>query len=112
MTRNQIGSLVVPLQPSANPARSNPFPLGAGKDQWGFGFQLASGGDPAARSAGSYAWAGIYNTEFWIDPQKQIGAILLMQVLPFYDSTAIEVLRGFEQRIYRHLVLSSAPLKS
>ena len=112
MTRNQIGSLVVPLQPSSNPARANPFPLGAGKDQWGFGFQLAATGGPAARSVGSYAWAGIYNTEFWIDPQKQIGAILLMQVLPFYDSKAIDVLRGFEQRIYRHLVLSSAPLKS
>lgn len=103
MTRNQIGTLFVPLQPTTNPALSNPFPLGAGKDTWGLGFQLAAGGDASMRSAGSLSWAGIFNTEFWIDPQKQVGAVLMMQVLPFYDERAIETLRGFEQRVYRNL---------
>jgi methyl acetate hydrolase len=112
MTRNQIGNLVVPQQPTTDPARSNPFPLGAGKDKWGLGFQLATTGDASSRSVGSYSWAGIFNTEFWVDPQKQIGAVLLMQTLPFYDERAIQTLRGFEQRVYRHLVLSSAPPKS
>ena len=112
MTRNQIGNLVVPLQPTTNPGLSNPFPLGAGKDKWGLGFQLAVAGDAASRSVGSYAWAGIYNTQFWVDPQKQIGAVLMIQVLPFYDERAIATLRGFEQRIYGNLVLSSAPPKS
>jgi CubicO group peptidase (beta-lactamase class C family) len=124
MTRNQIGNLFVPLQPTTNPNLSNPFPLGAGRDRWGLGFQLAAGGDPSMRSAGSLSWAGIFNTEFWIDPQKQVGAVLMMQVLPFYDERAIEALRGFEQRVYRGLtgsagatarvapVLSSRPSKS
>ena len=103
MTSNQIGSLVVPLMPTANPAISKPFPLGAGKAKWGLGFLLAPDAGPDAPSAGSYSWAGIYNTEFWIDPQKQMGAVLLMQTLPFYDDKAIEVLRGFEARVYRSL---------
>jgi methyl acetate hydrolase len=103
MTRNQIGSLVVPLQPSTNLALSKPFPLGAGRDKWGLGFQLATTRDRKARSVGSYSWAGIYNTEFWVDPQKRIGAVLMMQALPFYDEKAIETLKGFEQRVYAGL---------
>ena len=63
-------------------------------------------GSPAVkdqRSPGSLAWAGIFNTEFWIDPDKGIGGILLMQYLPFYDKAAIETLVGFEQRVYQTL---------
>jgi CubicO group peptidase (beta-lactamase class C family) len=103
MTRNQIGSLVVPLMPTANPAISKPFPLGAGKAMWGLGFLLSPDAGPDAPSAGSYSWAGIYNTEFWIDPQRQIGGVLMMQALPFYDDAAISALRGFESRVYRAL---------
>lgn len=103
MTSNEIGSLVVPLQPTANPAVSKPFPLGGGRDKWGLGFLLETASDNSSRSVGSYSWAGIYNTEFWIDPQKQIGAVLLMQDLPFYDEDAIAVLKGFEARVYRAL---------
>ena len=55
------------------------------------------------RSVGSLAWAGIFNTEFWIDPERGIGAVLLMQYLPFYDDEAIEVLQGFERRVYSGL---------
>jgi len=36
-------------------------------------------------SPGSYTWAGIYNTHFWVDPKWKIAAVLLIQVLPFYD---------------------------
>jgi CubicO group peptidase (beta-lactamase class C family) len=71
---------------------------------WGLGFQLA--GRPASRfdrSEGSMAWAGIFNTEFWIDPKREIGVMLLMQTLPFYDDDAIAILRGFEQRVNEHV---------
>jgi CubicO group peptidase (beta-lactamase class C family) len=49
------------------------------------------------------SWAGIFNTEFWIDPVRGIGGVLLMQYLPFYDAEAIEVLNGFEKRLYEGL---------
>jgi CubicO group peptidase (beta-lactamase class C family) len=55
------------------------------------------------RSPGSLSWAGINNTFYWIDPQKQVGAVLLMQMLPFYDEAALRVLNGFEQRVYTNL---------
>ena len=105
MSRNQTGDVKVRLQPTANAAYSKPFPLGAGEDVWGLGFQLAAPGkpDPARRRPGSMSWAGINNTFFWIDPQAKIGAIVLMQVLPFYDEAAIAVLTGVEARVYQHL---------
>jgi methyl acetate hydrolase len=104
MGENQIGSIFVEEQPAAVPARTRPMPLGAGKDKFGLGFQIASG-DAAAkfRSKGSMSWAGLFNTEFWIDPVKQIGGIQMMQVLPFYDDGAIRTLRGFEETVYREL---------
>jgi len=105
MSRNQTGDVKVRLQPTANAAYSKPFPLGAGEDVWGLGFQLAAPGkpDPARRRPGSMSWAGINNTFFWIDPQAKIGAIVLMQVLPFYNEAAIAVLTGVEARVYQHL---------
>ena len=105
MGQNQIGSVVVDEQPDADPARTRPFPIGAGRDKFGLGFQIAVRDDryAAYRSPGSLSWAGINNTHFWIDPQKHIGVVVLMQVLPFYDDTCIRVLRGFEELVYRHL---------
>ena len=105
MTRNQTGNVKVRLQPSADPLRSKPYPLGAGEDVWGFGFQLAAPAKPAAnmRRPGSMSWAGINNTFFWIDPQQQIGVIVLMQMLPFYDDAAIKILQGVEERVYQHV---------
>src|SRR5688572_17676916 len=42
MFENHTGSVVVPLQESANLTLSKNFPVGAGKDHWGLGFQLAA----------------------------------------------------------------------
>jgi CubicO group peptidase (beta-lactamase class C family) len=104
MGQNHIGNVRVEQQPAANPAVSEPFPLGAGRDTFGLGFQVTGAHDePSERSPGSLAWAGIFNTEFWIDPARGVGGVLLMQYLPFYDRDAIETLQGFEQRVYQGL---------
>jgi CubicO group peptidase (beta-lactamase class C family) len=105
MGRNAIGSVVLELQPDADQRRTKPFPLGAGKDKFGLGFQIAAD-DPATRgfrSPGSMSWAGIFNTEFWVDPFKHLGGVHMMQLLPFYDAGAIRALRGFEQTVYRYV---------
>ena len=105
MGQNAMGSIFVQLQPDADKNRTKPFPLGAGKDKFGLGFQIAAD-DPATRgfrSPGSMSWAGIFNTEFWVDPVKKIGGVHMMQLLPFYDDGAIRALRGFEQTVYREL---------
>lgn len=103
MGTNMIGDVRVSLQPAASPV-TRPFPLGAERDTFGLGFQVTEAPrEPDMRSPGSMSWAGIFNTEFWIDPREDIAAVLLMQYLPFYDDAAITALQGFEQRIYRHL---------
>ncbi len=103
MGENNIGSLFVELQQAADQSLSKPFPLGAGHDKFGLGFQIASSDPKYAkfRSAGSMSWAGIYNTEFWIDPKRHIGVVMMMQALPFYDEGAIRTLRDFEELVYQ-----------
>jgi methyl acetate hydrolase len=103
MGENHIGAVFVDTQTISAPALSKPFPLGAGKDKFGLGFQVAAKSEDAKtyRSPGSLSWAGIYNTEFWIDPALQVGGVHLMQVLPFYDDGAIRALREFEAAVYR-----------
>jgi methyl acetate hydrolase len=104
LTRNQIGSLVVERQPVFDATRSRPYPLGAGQDKWSLAFQLAASSPRAhQRSPGSYSWAGINNTYFWVDPARQIGVVVLMQVLPFYDERAIALLQGVEERVNMHV---------
>ena len=105
MGQNQIGSVVVDEQPAADPERTRPFPLGAGRDKFGLGFQIAARDERYTkfRSPGSLSWAGINNTHFWLDPNRHIAVVLLMQVLPFYDEACIRTLRGFEELVYRHV---------
>jgi len=105
MRENQIGAVVVEEQPAADPLRSRPYPLGAGRDKFGLGFQIAMKDPRYAkyRSEGSLSWAGIDNTHFWIDPKRHIGAVWLSQVLPFYDEACIRSLRGFEEVVYHYL---------
>jgi CubicO group peptidase (beta-lactamase class C family) len=104
MGENHIGAVFVEQQPGALPALSEPFPLGAGRDKFGLGFQITAAHDEQfARSEGSMSWAGIFNTQFWIDPKRGIGGVLLMQYLPFYDAAAIRTLQEFERRVYEGL---------
>jgi CubicO group peptidase (beta-lactamase class C family) len=105
MGQNAIGPIFVELQPDADKQLTRPFPLGAGKDKFGLGFQIAAD-DPSTRgfrNPGSLSWAGLFNTEFWVDPVKKIGGVHMMQLLPFYDEGAIRALRGFEEIVYKEL---------
>jgi CubicO group peptidase (beta-lactamase class C family) len=105
MGQNQIGAIFVTEQPAANAALTRPFPLGAGHDKFGLGFQITAPGPDSAtyRRPGSLSWAGIFNTEFWVDPRSGLGGVLMMQFLPFYDEGAIRALREFEATVYREL---------
>ncbi|MES2624134.1 MAG: serine hydrolase domain-containing protein [Pseudomonadota bacterium] len=103
MGESHTGEVRVGLMPTTNPLTSQPFPLGAGVDTYGLGFQRTEGRVANMRSPGSLAWAGIFNTEFWIDPQREVGAVLMMQFMPFYHQAAINVLQGFEEQVYTNL---------
>jgi len=106
MAENQTGAVFVSQQPVGIPAFTKPFPLGAGRDKFGLGFQVASQSPESTtyRRAGSLSWAGLFNTEFWVDPHSGIAGVLLMQYLPFYDDGAIRTLRAFEAATYKELL--------
>jgi len=99
----QTGNVVVKPQQSADQALSRNFPFGAGKDRWGLGFQLAADRRPNRRSPGSGTWAGIFNTHFFIDPSKEIGVVVMMQTLPFYDEPSMKVYADVEEAVYKSL---------
>jgi CubicO group peptidase (beta-lactamase class C family) len=100
---NHMGNVVVQPQESANQTLSRNFPLGAGKDRWGLGFQLAAEKQANRRTPGSGTWAGIFNTHFFVDPSREIGVVVMMQTLPFYDEASMKVYAGVEEAVYRHL---------
>jgi methyl acetate hydrolase len=107
MGRSHTGSVRVETQKATMPMVSRDFPLGADRDSYGLGFQVTGEHQRRdIRAPGSMSWAGIYNTEFWIDPANGIGAVLMMQYLPFYDEDAIATLQGFERRVYEQLAPS------
>ena len=103
--RSHTGRVAVQRQETTNRGLSLPFPDGAGRDTWGLGFQLSnpSTKQPFMRSPGSGTWAGIFNTHFWIDREKEVGVIAMMQLLPFYDEKAMALLAAIEEQVYRHL---------
>jgi methyl acetate hydrolase len=104
MTSNQIGALTVEEQMPVETDLARPFPIGAGKDKFGFGFQIeAAPAVPGMRSVGSLSWGGIQNTHFWIDPRRSIAGVVLTQLLPYYDERALGVVRGFEKLVYERL---------
>lgn len=45
----------------------------------GFAVRTAPGLNPLPGSVGDFSWSGIYGTYFWIDPQEDLFAILMMQ---------------------------------
>jgi methyl acetate hydrolase len=101
MQRNQIGELTVCTLRSGMPERSNDANLFPGMVQkWGLGFLINTQPGPAGRSAGSFAWAGLYNSYFWIDPARNVAGVLMTQVLPFADPGALDLLATFERAVY------------
>ena len=72
-----------------------PFP-----QTWGLGFHITSVDLDGMRHAGTGDWAGLFNSYFWVDRAAGVGAVLMTQVLPFFDAGVIELLVGFEQAVY------------
>lgn len=60
---------------------------------------------PHRRSGGSLTWAGFLNTHYWIDPDRDIAAVLMTQLLPFNDRRFLQTYVDFERAVYR----TSAP---
>jgi methyl acetate hydrolase len=104
MGRNQIGAVDVGILRTTAPAVSNDVDLCPGVTRkWGLGHMLTMQAIPGGRSAGSMAWAGLFNTYYWLDPEKRVAAVFMTQVLPFADVPALHLLRQFERALYAGL---------
>ena len=84
MGQNQSGDVdAYPLR-TAQPLISNDADFFPGKQiKWGLSFLINSAEVPGRRNAGSLCWAGLRNTYFWIDPERQIAGTVMTQILPF-----------------------------
>jgi CubicO group peptidase (beta-lactamase class C family) len=104
MITNQIGELTAGKMKSFRPSTSADVDIQPGHtEKWGLGFLINTTPYAGGRSAGSLAWAGLFNTFYWIDPRRRRCAVLLMQYLPFVDKEATGLLDDFERVVYRTL---------
>jgi CubicO group peptidase (beta-lactamase class C family) len=104
MGRNQIGDIEAGVLKTTTPARSNDVDFFPGMPlRWGLGYMINMKPVPEGRSAGSLTWAGIFNTYYWIDPTRRVTGLIMTQVLPFADPTAVKVYGQFERGIYNAL---------
>jgi methyl acetate hydrolase len=55
---------------------------------------------PGMRSAGSQGWAGVLNSHWWIDPQRDIAAVFMTQLAPFADPQLMAAYERFERAVY------------
>jgi methyl acetate hydrolase len=104
MGENQIGDVNVVLLKTALPGSSNDAEFFPGiVKKWGYGFMINTTEAPTGRSAGSLAWAGLGNTYFWIDPKRRVAGVIMMQLLPFADTQALQAFAKFETETYKTL---------
>jgi methyl acetate hydrolase len=101
MEVNQIGALTAGKMKSYRPETTSDVDIQPGfTEKWGLGFLINTTAYQKGRSAGSLAWAGLFNTFYWIDPRRSLCAVLMMQFLPFVDKEAVGLLGDFERAVY------------
>ena len=101
MGANQIGDLTIRPVSSVIPQfATDGAALPGALDKFGLGFALNSKSAGTNRGVNTMSWAGIFNTFFWIDREKQIGAVLLSQSLPFLEPGSKKLVDDFDRAVY------------
>lgn len=68
-----------------------------------FAFVRYNADVPGKRSAGSQSWAGVCNTHYWIDPAKDLAAVIMTQSLPFVEPPLLKTYDAYERAVYAAL---------
>jgi CubicO group peptidase (beta-lactamase class C family) len=101
MGRNQVGPLRAGYMGSAMPQLAQPFDTFPDQHTgWGLGFLINPERGPNGRSPGSLAWAGIFNSYYWIDPAAGLGGVFVSQLQPFGDPGALAAFGALEAMAY------------
>lgn len=102
MAQNHMGDLNVVKLPTQDPAISNDADMFPGMVQkWGLTWLINTQDVPGRRSAGSLAWAGVFNTYYWLDLRSGLTGLVMTQILPFADQTVLDLLADYERAIYQ-----------
>jgi methyl acetate hydrolase len=100
---NQIGKLDFPAEiRTVDPPITDTLAVGPGY-KWGYGVLLNTMDVPGRRRAGTGAWAGLFNTHFWVDRTTGICASIYTNSLPFITQEAMAVYGDFEEAVYASL---------
>lgn len=101
---NQIGDLDFPAEiPTADPPITDTLHAGPGW-KWGYGLMLNTQDLPGRRKAGTGAWAGLFNTHFFVDRSSGICASIYTNSLPFItEHEAWKMYGDFETALYASL---------
>ena len=101
MGKNQIGDLTISPFSSLMPQlATDGASLPGALDKFGLGFAINSGTAGTARGVNTMSWTGIFNTFFWIDREKQVGAVLMSHMLPGLDPGPQKLLEEFDRAVY------------
>ncbi|WP_424985864.1 serine hydrolase domain-containing protein [Microbulbifer sp. S227A] len=102
MTADQMNGLTFqPMQSVAPPVSADvDMPEGTTHS---FAFLRTETDIPGMRSAGSLSWAGVCNTHYWIDPTRDLAAVIMTQSLPFLEPRFLKTYQAYEQAVYAGL---------
>ena len=101
MSRNQVGAIRAGAMGSAMPEFARPYDTFPDQHTgWGLGFLINPETGPNGRSAGSLAWAGIFNSYYWLDPVAGVGGVFMSQLAPFGDPGALACFGALEAAAY------------
>ena len=64
---------------------------------------LHRSGIDGKRSAGTMSWAGVLNSHYWVDPAKDVAAVIMTQSLPFVEPPFMRTYDAFERAVYASL---------
>ena len=100
---HQLGDLTFPAEiPTADPPITDTLRVGPGWT-WGYGLLINNEDVPGGRRAGTGAWAGLFNTHFFIDRTTGVCASIYTNSLPFIAPGAWGLYGEFEQAVYAGL---------
>ena len=101
MARNQVAPLRAGFMGSAMPDLAQPYDTFPDQHTgWGLGFLINPEQGPNGRAPGSLAWAGIFNSYYWIDPANGVGGVMMSQLAPFGDAGALGFFGALERTAY------------
>lgn len=97
---NQVGDIDFPSRiPTADAQTSGPWNGPEGM-KWGYGLLLNTEQATGMRAPYSGAWAGVFNSHFWVDPTSGVTGAIYSQFLPFIPDEAMQLYADFERAVY------------